>query len=376
MMTSLQDRYPFIQDLQHVTRHADETKDVHIENCIGFVPVPVGIAGPLQVEGPNTPSDRFYAPLATTEAALVASCSRGCKAFTQCGGIQFEFLGQSMSRAPAFLFPSPKQAVAFARLIPSLHAQFDECARAGSKHVQLQQLTPHIVGSAVHVRFDFDCADAGGQNMVSAATQRCCDSFMLSDSARELDLQKVLIEGQMTSDKKGSWGNVFQTRGVRTVCWGSITDEVCRTVLKCSTADLYQTLAVAKEGEIRNGQFGSTIDSANVVAAIFIACGQDAASVAEGSWCQLTPEYNHETGELKLSMFYPSLPVGVIGGGTSYPAQKECLGLLKCDGPGFKGRLAGLVAAFALALDVSTGAAVTNSSFTDAHARLRKRVTG
>lgn len=368
-------KFPFVQDLQHVTRHADETSGVHVENCIGFVPVPVGIAGPLVVEGSDTPSDKFYAPLATTEAALVASCSRGCKAFTQCGGIQFEYLGQSMSRAPVFIFASPKEAVAFFRLVPSLHAQFERDARTTSSHVQLQKLTPHIIGSTVHVRFNFHCADAAGQNLASAATQRCCDNFMLSNQAQELQLQKVIVEGQMTSDKKASWGNVMQTRGVSAVCWGLLTNDICQQVLKCSTADLYQTLAIAKEGEIRNGQFGSNIDAANVVTAMFIACGQDAACAVDGSWCQLTPEYNQETGELRLSMFFPSLPVGVTGGGTIYNAQKECLGLVKCDSPGMKGRLAGLIAAFSLALDVSTCAAVTNNTFSDAQNRLKKRAT-
>lgn len=130
------------------------------------MPVPLGIAGPLLVEGSGTPSDKFYAPL--------ASCSRGCKAFTQCGGIQFEALGQSMSRAPVFLFPSPKQAVAFARLVPTLHVQFEKDARTASSHAQLQKLTPHVIGSTVHVRFDFDTADAAGQNMHSDAAIISC----------------------------------------------------------------------------------------------------------------------------------------------------------------------------------------------------------
>ena len=147
-----------------------------------------------------------------------------------------------------------------------------------------------------------------------------------------MQIQKIRLEGQMTSDKKPSWGNVFQTRGVRVVGWGTLTDGVCQQVLKCSTADLYQTLRITREGEIRNGQFSSDIDAANIVAAIFIATGQDAACAVDGSWSQLTPEYNYETGDLRLSVFFPSLPVGVIGGGTAYPAQRECLGLLNVMG--------------------------------------------
>ena len=108
---------------------------------------------------------------------------------------------------------------------------------------------------------------------------------------------------------------------------------------------------------------------------MFIACGQDAACAVDGSRCQLTPEYDYETGNLRLSLFFRSLPVGVIGGGTMYPAQRERLGLFKCDGTGMNGRLASLIAGFALALDVSTCAAFTNHMFADAHIRLRKRTS-
>jgi hydroxymethylglutaryl-CoA reductase len=127
-----------------------------------------------------------------------------------------------------------------------------------------------------------------------------------------------------------------------------------------------------KEGGIRNGQFGSNINTANILAAVFIATGQDAASIAEGSWSQLTPEYNHHTKELKMTMYFPSLPVGVVGGGTLYDTQRECLNTLRCIGPGMKRRLAGLIAAFAIALDVSTSAAIVNNTFTQSHRRLAR----
>lgn len=122
-----------------------------------------------------------------------------------------------------------------------------------------------------------------------------------------------------------------------------------------------------KEGRIRNGQFGSTINTANIVAAMFISCGQDAASVAEGSWSQLTSEYDWDTKVLKMTLYFPSLPVGVVGGGTSYKTQSDALQLLKCKGLNRKRRLAGLIAAFAVALDASTSAAIANNTFTKGH---------
>jgi hydroxymethylglutaryl-CoA reductase len=127
-----------------------------------------------------------------------------------------------------------------------------------------------------------------------------------------------------------------------------------------------------REGQIRNGQFGSNVNTANVVAAMFVACGQDAGSVAESAWSHLTLDYDKEAERLKLSLFFPSLPVCIVGGGTSYEAQKASLRLLKCDKPGTKHRLAGLIAAFALALDVSTSAAISSGTFTQSHERLAR----
>ncbi|KAL3494518.1 hydroxymethylglutaryl-CoA reductase [Aspergillus germanicus] len=348
-MSNLKYKFPLIETLQHVTRHADETAGVHVENCIGFVPVPVGIAGPLRVQGTNMPADDIYAPLAKTEAAMVASCSRGCKAFSACGRIQFEVLGESMSRAPVFIFPSPVEAIKFAEILPTLRAQFEEATAAASRKARLQHVVPHIIGSTVHVRFEFHTADAVGQSMVSMAAARCSDSIKDSPLAGELQLQRIIEEGQMTSDKKPS--------------------------LSECVAVHYKTFTIAKEGEIRNGQYGSNINAANVVTSMFIATGQDEANAVDGSWCQLTPEFDYDTGDLRLSMFFPSLPIGTFGGGTHYAAQSEMLRMLKCEGHGLKGRLADLVAAFSLALDVSTAAACTHSSFAHSQTRLRKKLT-
>ena len=146
---------------------------------------------------------------------------------------------------------------------------------------------------------------------------------VLCDIAAELQLQGILIEGQMASDKKPSRGNVKEPRGVQVIVWRMILNEICKEVLGCSTKRLYDVQTIIKEGGIRNGQFGCNINTANIVSAMFIACGQDAASVAEGCWSHLTSEYDHTTEELKMSVFFPSLPVGVVGGGTNYVPQKQ-----------------------------------------------------
>ncbi|KAF9697229.1 hypothetical protein EKO04_004676 [Ascochyta lentis] len=345
---------------------------VTIENHAGFIRIPVGIAGPLKILGSSNTNGDFFAPLATVEATLVASCSRGCKAFTENGGLQFKVLREGMSRAPVFFFSSPAEAIVFADRIPAFQDQFVRDAESTSRFARLQALTPHIVGSNVHLHFSYFTGDATGQNMVTIATQTACDRFLMSKEAQELGVKDFIIEGDMASDKKGSWRNVMEPRGVQVLAWGEITNEVCVRVLKCSTERLYTVLMLMKEGQARNGGFGRNVNTANIVAAMFIACGQDAGSVAESAWTQLTTTYDGDSKTLKLSLFFPSLPVGTVGGGTMYPSQKASLELLKCRGQGSKRRLAGLVACFCMALDISTAAAIASGGFTDAHKRLAR----
>ncbi|GMG28722.1 unnamed protein product [Aspergillus oryzae var. brunneus] len=349
-----------------------ETSSVKIENCVGFTRVPLGVAGPLQVQGSDGTTGSFYGPLATCEATLIASCSRGCKALNMCQGVRFKILHDSMSRAPAFWFANTEDAVAFFDLVPSLQPKFKKDAESTSKHIRLRTVIPHIVGSSVHVRFEYLCGDAAGQNMVTIATQRVCDRFSASAEAHALRLQRITTDNQMSSDKKLAWGNIIRTRGVRVLVWGSVSNDVSKRVLGCSTELLYQSILNSKEGAAMNGQLGYSVNPSNVIAAMFIACGQDAASVAEAAWSQLTAEYDADTKLLRLISYFPSLPVGVVGGGTAYPTQRESLEILGCNVPGTKHRLAGLIASFSLALDISTLAALATQTFSRSHEKLAR----
>src|SRR5690242_3379475 len=203
-----------------------------------------------------------------------------------------------------------------------------------------------------------------------------CFLLAAGRGAGEMGVVDFFIEGDVASDKKASWRNVVQPRGCQVLAWGEVTEEVCQSVLKCSTQRLYVLLMLMKEGQTRNGGFGCNVNTANVVAAMFIACGQDAGSIAESAWNQLTVTFDVQTKVLKLSLFFPSMPVGVVGGGTMYPSQKASLDLLDCQGPGGKRRLAGLIACFCMALDISTAAAIASGGFTDAHKKLARDAIG
>lgn len=348
----------------------DETSEIKIENCIGFSKVPIGLAGPLRITSFDFESNA-YAPLATYESTLVASCSRGCKAFNISGGVQFEILGNGMSRAPLFVFKNPGDAVAFNRALPAFRASFSKWAESTSRHVRLQEMRSTIIGSQVHVFCSYSTGSAAGQNMVTKATQHACE-MLRNSCGKRFSIQDFLIEGQLSSDKKPSWGNVSATRGVEVLTWGTITPSACQTILGCSTQRLYWTQQALKEGGIRNGQFGANINTANIFSAMFISTGQDPGSTAEAAWSHLTSELDPSTGTLTMSLYIPSLPVGTVGGGTAYSTQKEALNILKCGEPGMKNRLAGIIGSFALALDASTSAAIANDTFTESHMRFAR----
>ncbi|KAM0414631.1 hypothetical protein ACHAPT_013525 [Fusarium lateritium] len=356
--------------LVQTSQHDQDLSSIKVENCVGFTKVPLGLAGPVRIVGPGV-DERLYAPLATYEATLVASCSRGCKAFDASGGLQFDVFGDGMSRGPVFMFKNPSTAIAFYRAIPTLQDEFAKWAKSTSRFVRLKELRPSVIGSNVHLFCCYSCGDAAGQNMVTKATSYAC-GMLRKKYADEYAIKDFLIEGQLASDKKPSWGNVKDTRGVEAMAWGKITPASCEKILGLETERLHSALKIGKEGEGRSGQFGSNINTANIIAAMFIALGQDAASVGEASWSQLVSELDKETGNLTISLYFPSLPVGIVGGGTGYSTQKEALNVIGCLGPGKKHALAGIIASFALALDVSTLAAVSNNTFSDAHMRFAR----
>lgn len=151
------------------------------------------------------------------------------------------------------------------------------------------------------------------------------------------------------------------------VAWGIVTNAAARKILGTSTKSIKQAMETGNSGSIRGGQIGNNINTANVMAAMFIACGQDAASVLEGGFSHLTMELDDDSQDLTVSVYFPSIPVGTVGGGTGYSTQKEALELLGCTGAGKKWALAETIASFAMSLDLSTLSAMANDTFSNSH---------
>ncbi|KAH7356447.1 hydroxymethylglutaryl-coenzyme A reductase family protein [Rhexocercosporidium sp. MPI-PUGE-AT-0058] len=358
------------KQLPQISRDLSTTSKIKIENCVGFTQVPVGLAGPLTLNGTYQARKTLYAPLATVEPTLVAACSRGCKTFSACGGISTAALGEGLTRAPVFTFSTIDQALAFYRLAPSLLGQFQIIANKTSRHGSLVSISPRIIGSSVHVKFTFTCGDAAGQNMVTLATHAACMDLISNN--RPDGMIGFQLDGNMSSDKKLSWGSVQEPRGVSVMAWGTISNDISRTMLGCSTKRLKTVLSNIEEGGVRNGQIGQCLNPSNITAPMFIACGQDVGSILESGFSHLTGEYNEETEVLTLSLFFPSMLVGSVGGGTGYATQKEALELIDCHGEGKKWALAETIAAFALALEISTLSALATDTFAASHKDLAR----
>ncbi|MCJ8169131.1 phosphotransferase [Atopomonas sediminilitoris] len=341
----------------------------NIEALIGSVEIPVGLAGPLHIKGRHA-SGLFYAPMATSEGALVASATRGATALSRAGGVQTRVLGQRMMRVPLFGFDAMQQALFFAEWVQDHYSELAAEVRKYSNFAQLVEVQAQVMGRNVHVHFIYETGDAAGQNMTTTCTWQACQ-WILQQIKRfdGLKVRNFLVEANLSNDKKVTYQTFLKGRGVRVMAEVRLSEEVCRKVLKVTPTQLVNAYQNFVTGSLAAGMVGLNINVANVVAAMFTALGQDIACVHESALGQLHIELTEE-GDAYCTMTLPSLVIGTVGGGTNLPQQRECLELIDCAGPGKAHKLAEVIAGYCLALDISTLSAIAADQFARAHERL------
>lgn len=345
------------------------------EALIGSVEIPVGVAGPLTINGLFA-KGIFYAPLATTEGALVASVSRGATALTLAGGVNAAFLGQRMMRVPSFELSSLSDALHFSAFVASQLGVLQSIVKTLSRHGHLVSLEPQVMGRVVHVHCVYETGDAAGQNMTTTCTWQLVQKLRADfEQQSGKNIKNYFIESNLSSDKKASFQSLIRGRGVRVVADCVLPGNVVRKVLNTTPQNLIRCFQRGASGAIAAGTLGFNINVANTLAALFTATGQDIACVHESAIGYLQLEH-HDDDSLYAALVLPSLAIGTVGGGTGLPQQRECLELLGCTAPGSKSRLAEIIAGFCLALDLSTLSAVASDEFANAHERLgRNRPT-
>jgi hydroxymethylglutaryl-CoA reductase (NADPH) len=353
----------------------------NIENMIGAVQVPIGVAGPVAVDGGAAEGEAFL-PLATTEGALLASVNRGCSVLNAAGGATVRIIKSGMTRAPVFRVADVVEAEALVEWVRDNVDRLREAAAETTNHGELLDVTPYVVGNSVYLRFRYDTKDAMGMNMATIATGAACDIV-----EAETEASLVALSGNLCTDKKPAAINAVEGRGRSVTADVAIPREVVEERLH-TTPEAIAELNTRKNliGSAKAGSLGFNAHVANVVAAMFLATGQDEAQVVEGANAITTAEVRGggsgdssagrgSDGDLYVSVSLSSLEVGTVGGGTKLPTQSEALDVLGIRGGGDPAgsnadAFAEYIAAGALAGELSLLSALASRHLSSAHAEL------
>jgi hydroxymethylglutaryl-CoA reductase (NADPH) len=349
--------------LEHVSRYSFDPAIAagNIEHFVGVAQVPIGLAGPLLVDGEDAQGE-FYVPLATAEGTLVASYNRGMRLLHEAGGVTTTVMDDRMQRAPSFLFPSAREARAFAEWLPDHFEEIKAAAEATTRSGRLQDIEQYSAGRMLYTRFNYTTGDAAGQNLTGKATQAACRWIV----DQYPGIEQYFLESNFATDKKSSQVNMLRTRGKRVIAEATIPDELFARIMRSSTDLMYRARQVSNLGGFMAGVNNNGAHSANGITALFIATGQDAANVAESSAALIYAE-RRDNGDYYYSVTIPSLIVATYGGGTGLATQRECLELLGCYGAGKVRKFAEIVAATVLCGELSLGSAIVAEEWVEAH---------
>ena len=347
------------------------------EALTGVALVPVGVVGPVEVElgeyeleepegtlvERGRASEGVFVPLANTEGGLSISLYRGARAVGESGGFRTYVLRDRITRASAFLFDDVAQARAFAAWIGAQLAEMrswleDDPVPGLSRHARLRELETHVVGPMCHVMYAFTTGDACGMNMITRNSYALNQGFVLERAP--VTPRRAMLEGNMGGDKKISH-RYFERggHGKTVIAECTLTEEAVRRVLKTTIDDLLELAFVGTHGAVASGMQSVAFTPATAIAAIFTATGQDLGMVGTSSMAHGTA-HRTEAG-LHVALRLASLEVATVGGGTTLPYARSWLRLMNCDGAGKVYRLAQIVAAATLALEISASAAMATA---------------
>lgn len=339
---------------------AGELMRGNIENPIGTVQMPVGVAGPLLVHGSHA-QGTFYVPLATTEGALIRSYERGMVALTRSGGVTTRIYLDENRVSPVFLFADVAAACDFAAQLNQSFPAIKREAESTTRHGRLLRLECHPVGREVIVNFCYFTADAHGMNMIVKATEQACRWIMLNSNAADF----WLFSGH-SSEKRGSGALLAGGKGKKVVAGARIPFSLLRQYLHVTPAQLVDLWRHTVIGHIQANAIGYNGHYANGLTALFIACGQDVANVANSA-VGITNFELLENQDVYVSVTLPSLTVATVGGGTGIGTSLECLQMLGVVGKAGAPKLAEIAAATLLSGEISMAAAIASGEFVNAH---------
>ena len=349
--------------LEHVSSYSFDPSLLtgNVEQFVGVAQVPIGVAGPLLVNGEYAQGE-FYVPLATAEGTLVASYNRGMRLLYEAGGVTTTIMDDRMQRAPAFLFESAREAREFGVWLRESFEDIKKAAETTTKSGKLIEIEQYTAGRMVYTRFDYTTGDAAGQNLTGKATAAAC--AWIAGQRPEID--HFFLESNFATDKKSSQVNMLHTRGKRVIAEATIPNALFQQVMRSTSDLMYRARQVSNLGGFMSGVNNNGAHSANGITAIFIATGQDAANVAESSAAFVYAELR-DNNDYYFSITIPSLIVATYGGGTGLATQRECLEMLDCYGKGKVRKFAEIVAATVLCGELSLGSAIVAEEWVESH---------
>ncbi len=356
-------------DLAHLTIGDEQIGVADEQNCeqmFGAVPIPVGLAGPLRIQFSSGEGRDIFLPLATTEGALVASVNRGCKAVTAAGGAWVSSAYVGITRSIAFEADDERGV---SDKITALESTWKKIAEATSSHLAILSYEIDAKDGIVFLTIASDTDEAMGMNMVTIAAQ-AVGEFL----AKELQIQFLTVAGNVDSDKKPSARTKKYGRGYKVKAEVTLSEEIIRSILKSDPDSLLKTAHAKLEiGSSVAGALGRNLHVANVVAALYLATGQDVAHVVEGSLTDT--RVSRDGGGIRFSVDIPAILVGVRGGGTNLPAQKQCLDMVLKEKTILRPstQLAETIACAALAGEISLLAAQSTHTLAASHLALTRK---
>jgi len=354
--------------IEHISNYSidmEAASKKNIEQPIGAIQIPVGIAGPLKVNGDYAKGE-FYVPLATTEGALLASVNRGFSVIAEAGGVTTKIIDDKMTRAPVIKAKSVSEALEIKAWIERNFKELKTAAEVTTRHGKLIKIDPVlVVGRYIYPRFVFTTGDSMGMNMVTIATEAALNLLTHKTGAHI-----VALSGNVCVDKKPSSLNLVEGRGKSFVAEIVIPKEIVEEKLK-ATAGAIVEVNTSKNliGSAISGSMGFNAQYANMIGAMFLATGQDEAHIVEGS-IGITTASEEENGDLYFSVTLPDVPVATVGGGTSIDTARECLEIMDCYGNEKVHKFAEIVAGTVLAGELSLMGALAAGHLARAHKEL------
>ena len=361
-----------LDNITHFSFTQDQVTGRNIENLIGATQIPLGAAGPLRIHLEGAKAHLrgvfkdYYIPLATTEGALVASVSRGCKAINEAGGttVLIEDVGQT--RGPVFHTKGILHSQQIKTWIEKNFKQLKKVTDSTSSRLKLLDILVSFEGKNLYARFGYSTSDAMGMNMVTIATQQA--AYLIE---KETKAQCIALAGNYDIDKKPAWLNFIKGRGKKAWAEVEIDKKIVKEVLKTTPQEIVQVVKSKTHlGSIMSGSLGFNSHFANIIAAIFASCGQDLAHVVEGS-LGLTDAEILDNGDLYFSIYLPSLQLGTVGGGTHLPTQQEALKIMKVTNVL---EFAQVTAGAVLAGELSLIASLAQGTLAKAHKKLGRNI--